>query len=145
MVAVSPQRSFENKERTLSWSVLVVDDEPEIRNLFHLMLDFSGFRVFEAEDGIDALAKVEEIRPDVIILDVMMPNMDGLEACRALRRKPLTTKIPIVMVSGKTRVEDEEAGMAAGATLYLRKPVGREELIQALHHALGVVPSNSSP
>jgi DNA-binding response OmpR family regulator len=94
------------------------------------MLSLVNFTVTQAEDGIEAMQKIMETRPDVIILDVMMPNMDGISVCKQLRHQPETADLPIIMVSGKAQMNDIEEGLEAGADRYLRKPVALAEFLQ---------------
>ena len=120
-------------------SVLVVDDEPMTRDLIRLMLQRVGFKVREAEDGLDALRRVEiDGVPDIFILDVMMPNMDGLTLCRELRQKSDTATIPVIMLSAKTAQSAISEGLEAGANKYLTKPIARAELIDTLKSLLGI-------
>ena len=109
---------------------LVVDDEPMIRLMLSEMLSLVNFTVTQAEDGIEAMQKIMETRPDVIILDVMMPNMDGISVCKQLRHHPETADLPIIIVSGKAQMNDIEEGLEAGADRYLRKPVALAEFLQ---------------
>ncbi|MEM7111822.1 MAG: response regulator [Chloroflexota bacterium] len=120
----------------MSWSVLIVDDEQGTRELLRLMLEFAGYDIYEAVDGLDALEKVKLVQPDVILLDVMMPNLDGLEVCRRLRSQPATAKLPIIMVSAKIQVEAIREGLAAGATRYLTKPVSRANLVETIREVV---------
>ncbi|KAA3656200.1 MAG: response regulator [Chloroflexi bacterium] len=117
-------------------SVLIVDDEPMTLNLLRLMLEPVGFAVTGVEGGMEALEKVNENRPDVMILDVMMPDMDGLTVCKTLRNLPETADMPIVMLSGKTHLNAEAEGLAAGADKYLFKPMSRTDLINSLRSVL---------
>lgn len=121
----------------MSFNVLVVDDDPHLRVLLRQMLQFRGFAVTEAEDGEDALAKVEEAIPDVIVLDVMMPKLDGITVCKRLRAQPLTADLPIIMLSGKVHDSATQEGVQAGATKYLCKPIPLADLID---HIREVVP-----
>lgn len=107
------------------------------RNLVRLMLERDGLIVFEAEDGLDALDKAKVTPPDLIILDVMMPRMDGITACRALRSDARTANIPIIILSAKTHPESVKAGLEAGANEYLSKLTPRKELVQHVHDLLG--------
>jgi len=109
---------------------LVVDDEPMIRLMLSEMLSLVNFTVTQAEDGVEAMQKIMEARPDVIILDVMMPNMDGISVCKQLRHQPETADLPIIIVSGKAQINDIEEGLEAGADRYLRKPVALAEFLQ---------------
>lgn len=120
----------------MNWSVLIVDDEPLTQDLLRMMLEPAGFRVTTAEHGLDALEKVQENKPDIMILDVMMPHMDGITVCKKIRSNPETAALPIVMLSGKTHLNAVEEGLAAGANRYLAKPTSRNDLIQNLHDVL---------
>ena len=102
------------------------------------MLELGGFTVFEAEDGLDALEKLTQVQPDAMILDVMMPNMDGVTLCRTVRSKPDTAALPIIMLSGKTQDRAIQEGLAAGASVYLCKPISFNEL---LSHVNDVMPA----
>ncbi|MEM7116107.1 MAG: response regulator [Chloroflexota bacterium] len=116
--------------------VLVVDDEADTRNLFRFTLEYGGFTVREAIDGEDALAQIENGRPDVVLLDVMMPRLDGYEVCKRLRQQAETADLPIIMVSAKSQAEAIETGLALGATDYLTKPVALETLINSVRAAV---------
>lgn len=124
----------------MTWSVLVVDDEPMTRTLLQLMLAPADCEVIEAEDGLDALEKIEQRLPDLIILDVMMPRMDGIALCRHLRQEVQTAVVPIIMLSAKTSAEAVQEGLLAGADKYLTKPVSRQELVRSVEELMaGVV------
>jgi CheY-like chemotaxis protein len=120
----------------VNWSILVVDDEPMARDLLRLMLERAGFKISEASDGLDALEKVSHLRPDLIILDVMMPEMDGFEVCRALRSDAATASLPVIMLSAKTHPQAIREGKQAGANKYLSKLTPRLELIQHINELL---------
>lgn len=120
----------------MSKSVLVVDDEAMTRDLLRLMLKGTGLAIFEAEDGFQALEQVALHKPDIIILDVMMPGLDGLGVCRQLRSEPETANLPIIMLSAKTTHNAIQDGLDAGANKYLTKPVGFKELIRNLEEIL---------
>ena len=120
----------------MSWSVLIVDDEPMTQDMLRLMLEPAGFRVTGAEHGLEALEKVKKSKPDIMILDVMMPHMDGITVCRQIRSNPDTSDLPIVMLSGKTHLNAVEEGLEAGANRYLPKPMSRADLIQNLREVL---------
>lgn len=117
-------------------SILLVDDDPNLRDMLRAMLEMGGFAVIEAEDGLDALEKLEEITPDVLVLDVMMPNLDGVSLCKQLRSDAEFVGLPIIMLSGKTQHRAVEEGMAAGANLYLCKPITVDELIRSVRELL---------
>lgn len=120
----------------MTQSVLIVDDEPMARTLLRLMLVRAGFNVSEAEDGFDALQKVKKNLPDVILLDVMMPGMDGFSVCETLRKESETASLPIIMLSAKTDLDSINKGLRVGATKYLTKPISPEELTRHVRDAL---------
>ena len=122
----------------MTQSVLVVDDEPMARTLLRLMLVRAGFNVSEAEDGFDALDKVKINPPDVILLDVMMPGMDGFKVCETLRKDEETTSLPIIMLSAKTDLDSINKGLRAGATKYLTKPISPEDLTHHVRDTLNL-------
>lgn len=120
----------------MSWSILVVDDEPMARTLLRLMLVRAGFEVVEAEDGFDALEKLQQNRPDVMILDVMMPGIDGFAVCETVREDRAMTDLPIIMLSAKTDMESVKKGLGVGADKYLTKPISPEELTRQVRDIL---------
>jgi len=107
--------------------VLVVDDEPAVRDSLARTLRFEGYDVVVANDGIAALDAVRSDNPDLVVLDVMMPRMDGLEACRMLRSDRQT--LPVLMLTARDSVGDRVAGLDAGADDYLVKPFALQELL----------------
>lgn len=117
-------------------SILIVDDEPMTRNLLRLMLERAGFRILEAEDGLRALQMVAEQAPAVLLLDVMMPNMDGITVCKTLRAQAKTAVLPIILLSARTGPEAVQIGLEAGANRYLGKPVSHDELIRTIRELL---------
>jgi putative two-component system response regulator len=108
--------------------VLVADDTESVRALFRKLLVNEGFEVFAVADGVAALAAVQEHRPDVILLDVGMPQLDGLEVCRRLKSDPATRLTPVVLVTGLSDMSDRIKGIEAGADEFLSKPVHPHEL-----------------
>ncbi|HVM11436.1 MAG TPA: response regulator [Actinomycetota bacterium] len=107
--------------------VLVVDDDPTIRDVLRAMLGFEGCEVEVASDGGSALEAVSTMRPDIVLLDVMMPGTNGVEICRRLKADPSAPKV--VMVTAKSTLEDEAAGLGAGADAYLTKPFSPVQLL----------------
>ncbi|RAV16099.1 response regulator transcription factor [Paenibacillus contaminans] len=107
-------------------NVLVADDDPEIRDVIRIYLQNEGYRVREAEDGVQALELLRREPVDLIILDVMMPNMDGIRACFKIREM---TKIPIIMLSAKSEDIDKITGLTTGADDYVAKPFNPLELV----------------
>jgi DNA-binding response OmpR family regulator len=117
--------------------ILVVDDDPETVRLLQLFLQRLGYTTLGATDGVQAIELARRECPDLIILDIMMPGMDGFEVARSLDRLPETTQIPILMVTARASVEDKSRGYEAGADIYLTKPVHQMDLqatIKALLH-----------
>lgn len=118
--------------------VLVVDDEVGARTLIGIMLERGGFRVAKAADAYAALELLKELTPDLIILDVMMPGMNGIELCEQLRQKPATAETPIVILSARGDPASVQMGLDAGASDYLRKPILHHDLLQKIHELLEV-------
>jgi pilus assembly protein CpaE len=108
--------------------ILIVDDDVDSLKLIGLMLQRQGYEIVVANNGQQALARAHSDQPDLIILDIMMPDMDGYEVCRRLRHDPATQTIPIIMFTAKTLVDDKVAGFEAGADDYLTKPTHPAEL-----------------
>ena len=117
-------------------SVLVVEDDSELRDMVCLMLKYKGFEVKGAEDGIDGLDVLSSWHPDLIVLDVMMPRMDGLTMCRQVRQVPETADLPIIMISGRTQGQVVKEGLAAGANKYMLKPMSLDALMQNIQELL---------
>ena len=109
--------------------VLIVEDEADVRELIRLQLRSAGFDVLEACNGAEGLAMAKQDLPSVIILDLMMPEMNGVEVCRALRRNPSTSRIPILMLTARSSEEDKVAGFEVGADDYVTKPFSPKELV----------------
>jgi DNA-binding response OmpR family regulator len=110
-------------------TVLIVDDEPDAVELAAFNLTKAGFEIVTAENGVEALSKARARLPDAIVLDLMLPEMDGFEVCRYLRRDPLTAAIPIIMVTAKAAEVDRILGLELGANDYLTKPFSPRELV----------------
>lgn len=109
--------------------VLVVDDEPEAVELVEFNLKAAGYEVATASDGAEALNKARRIQPNLVILDVMMPEIDGMEVCKLLRRDPATSTIPIIMLTAKASEVDRVLGLELGADDYVVKPFSPRELV----------------
>lgn len=109
--------------------ILFVDDEPEILNAVKLYLENEDFEVHVTIDGRQALEMAEAIRPDLIILDVMMPAMDGVQVCRQLRSRTRTRMIPVIFLTARESVEDKITGLEAGGVDYITKPFNNQELL----------------
>jgi two-component system phosphate regulon response regulator PhoB len=109
--------------------VLIVEDEKDVREMLRLNLKVGGFDVLEAQNGAEGLAIAKAELPSVVILDLMMPEMSGVEVCRALRRNPATSRIPILMLTAKSTEGDKVAGLEVGADDYVTKPFSPRELL----------------
>ncbi len=116
-------------------TVLVVEDDAANRVLLTRLLERAGYRPVTANDGPSGLAAAFELAPDVVLLDVVLPGMDGLEICRRLRADPRTVALPVVLLTGRTSVDDVVAGLDAGADDFLSKPFHEAELLARLRSA----------
>jgi DNA-binding response OmpR family regulator len=114
---------------TTKQRVLVIDDDPAALRLTGYIFQRAGYEVHEAANGTEGLVKAEEVKPDLVILDVMMPDVSGLEVCQKLRDRSGTAELPIIMLSAKGQVDDKISGFQAGADDYVPKPVAPEELL----------------
>lgn len=117
--------------------VLVADDEEDIRELIVFRLENSGYTVIAAQDGAEALELARSARPDLAVLDVMMPKMDGYELTQRLREDEATSRMPIILLTARTQEADVERGFSAGADDYIRKPFSPEELRSRVQAILG--------
>lgn len=117
-------------------SVLVVDDQPHIVRLIQVNLEKEGFQVTTAGDGVEGLQKVREIRPDLVILDVIMPRKDGFEVLRDIKSDPELLDIPVIMLTVKTHNADIVEGLKEGAEMYLPKPFHPKELVSLVKRVL---------
>lgn len=116
--------------------ILVADDDAQSRQLLRDLLMAKGHIVTEAIDGEDALAAIGREAPDIILLDVMMPKLDGFEVCRRVKSDPATALIHILMITSLTRREDRMKGIECGASDFLAKPVEREEVLLRVRNAI---------
>ena len=112
--------------------ILIVDDEPNILISLEFLLSKNGFKVYVARDGAEALEIVKKETPEIVILDVMMPNVDGYEVCQYIKNGSLLNHIKVVFLSAKTKDEDIEKGYAMGADLYLTKPFSTRNLMKEI-------------
>ena len=120
----------------MSKTVLVVDDQPHIVRLIQVNLEKEGFRVATASDGVEGMEKVRELRPDLVILDVIMPRKDGFEVLRDIKTDESLEDIPVVMLTVKTHNADIVEGLKEGAELYLPKPFHPKELVSLVKRVL---------
>lgn len=112
--------------------VLVIDDSNTIRRSAEIFLKQGGHEVMLAEDGFDALAKVNDYRPQLIFCDILMPRLDGYQTCAIIKRNEQFATVPVVMLSSKDGVFDKARGRMAGAQDYLTKPFTKDQLLQAV-------------
>lgn len=118
--------------------ILVVDDSPTEMLRFREILVKHGFEMVEADNGEDGCAKAIEVMPDVVIMDIVMPEMNGFQATRKITREPKTAYIPVVIVSTKNQETDRVWGKRQGAKEYLTKPINEEELIKVIRSVMSV-------
>ncbi len=116
--------------------VLVAEDEPDIRGLIVFSLDYAGFDVVEARNGEEAVAKAKEQKPDLILLDVRMPRMNGYDACRKLKAHESTKHIPVIFLSARGQEAEIKHGLALGAEEYILKPFAPDELYRRVETIL---------
>ena len=117
-------------------SILIVEDEEDIQALVHRLLTANGFEVFKASTGEEGLIKASQLDPDLVILDLMMPGMSGLEVCRLLKLMPGRKDTLIIILSALNRLVDKDYAKAAGADLYMSKPFKAEYLLLAVDELL---------
>lgn len=122
--------------------ILVVDDEIGALTLIGIMLERGGFSVLKAKDATSALAVLDQNTPDMIILDVMMPGMDGIELCQVIRQRENTQETPVLILSARGDAESVMKGMEAGANDYLPKPILHHDLVSKVRSILEEAPSN---
>ncbi len=116
--------------------ILVVDDEIYIVHILDFSLGMEGYEVVTALDGEEALRKVKECKPDLIVLDIMMPKMDGYETCKALKSDEATRNIPVILLSAKGRNVDMQTGYDVGADDYITKPFSPRKLVDRINDML---------
>lgn len=116
----------------LTLKVLVVDDSNTIRRSAEIFLKQGGHEVLLAEDGFDALSKINDHSPQLIFCDILMPKLDGYQTCAIIKRNPLFASIPVVMLSSKDGVFDKARGRMVGSQDYLTKPFTKDQLLQAV-------------
>jgi CheY-like chemotaxis protein len=118
--------------------ILLVDDSSTVILMEKMILSKGPYDIVTARDGVEGVAKAKSERPDVILLDVMMPNLDGLSACTAIRNDEATAHIPIIMVTTRGEEHNMETAYRNGCTDYVTKPINGLELLTKLHNILGL-------
>ena len=120
----------------MSKKVLIVDDEPNIVAALEFLLEKNGYQVQVAANGEEALARLDDFAPDLVLLDVMVPKVSGYEVCQRMRTQPKWREIKIVMLSARGREVEVEKGMSLGADLYVTKPFSSAELVATIGRLL---------
>ena len=124
--------------------ILVVEDDPDQLEVIRLSLEAAGFAIGTAANGRDALVKTRSISPDLILLDVMLPGLNGFDVCESLRRDPATASIPIIMLTGLRSQFGRFAGLESGANDFLLKPFNPNQLVSKVETLLGRVCASSN-
>ena len=122
----------------MSRKILIVDDEPNIVISLEFLMKREGFGVSVAIDGEEALKKIAEIQPDLVLLDIMMPKRSGFEVCQEIRANPAWGAIKVVMLTAKGRDTEVQKGMALGADAYVTKPFSTKDLVATVRSVLGL-------
>jgi two-component system, OmpR family, alkaline phosphatase synthesis response regulator PhoP len=117
--------------------VLIVDDEPNIAISVEFLMRREGFEVLVAHDGEEGLTRIRADRPDLVVLDIMMPKLDGFEVCKAVRADPILAGVRILMLTAKGRAAEISKGLALGADGYITKPFATRELVAKVKELLG--------
>jgi twitching motility two-component system response regulator PilH len=128
--AAAPRSRARDKATNMATKkILIVDDSPTERHVLNDMLTKAGYEVVASDNGEDAILKAKNVRPDVILMDVVMPGLNGFQATRAISRDPDTRTIPIILCTSKSQETDKIWGMRQGARDYVVKPINRDELL----------------
>lgn len=112
--------------------VMVIDDSNTIRRSAKLFLESAGYKTIDVEDGFEALSKIMEEEPDLVFIDVLMPNLDGLQTCQIIKRNPMFEDLPIIILSSKDGEFDKAKGIMMGANDYLVKPFTKDSIIRVV-------------
>ncbi len=125
--------------------ILVAEDEPDVLNLVTINLKNAGFTVAQAENGIAALQQARETPPSLVVLDLMLPGLSGLEVCKVLKKEPVTAQVPIIMLTAKAEEVDRIVGLELGADDYITKPFSPRELVLRIQSVLRRVSAPEGP
>ena len=117
--------------------ILIVDDEPHILMLLQDNLEMADYEVVSASDGLEALEQVKQTSPDIIILDVGMPKMNGWDVCETLKKSPETQHIPVIFLTAFAQNADRKRGLALGAAKFITKPFHPDHIVEAIQEVLG--------
>jgi len=116
--------------------ILVADDDPSILRLLQLNFELEGYEVHTASDGEEALAKARASSPDIVVLDVMMPGMDGWEVCRRMKEDETMREVPVILLTALGQESERRRGLAVGASEYVMKPFDPDQLVQMVKRTL---------
>ena len=123
---------------TTQKTIIVVEDEPDTAEMFAEMMRLNGYQVIKSYGGETAVSLIASEKPNAVVLDIMMPDLSGLEVLRILRNDPDLASIPVIVVSAKSLTSDIKHGMDAGASVYLAKPVAFMDLVAAVENAIRI-------
>jgi DNA-binding response OmpR family regulator len=116
--------------------IIIIEDEPDTAEMYAEMMRISGYQVVKYYGGVEAVAQVAAQEPDAVVLDLMMPDLSGLEVLKFMQEEPVLTNVPVIIVSAKTMPSDIEEGLEAGAAVYLTKPVSFSDLRLAIERVV---------
>jgi two-component system response regulator RpaA len=119
--------------------ILVVDDEPDIRLVLQTRLETAGYDVSTADDGMRALQQIRSQPPDLVVLDLMLPGIDGFGVCAMVKRDQRFSRVPVIMLTARSRATDRQTGQSLGADAYMTKPFRADELVAKVRELLGRV------
>jgi twitching motility two-component system response regulator PilG len=120
--------------------ILIVEDEESLLKLESIILSSKGYNVTGVTDGAAAINEISRALPDLVILDIMLPDMDGFEVCRRIRSNPASSRVPIIMLTARKNSQDLDCGLQAGADAYMTKPFKSAQLIGAIEQILSSLP-----
>jgi len=124
------------KIKTGSAKILIIDDEPEITEIVETFLTEAGYRVAVENSSLNAVSKAKEFKPDVVLLDIMMPGSDGYAVCKELKQDPDFADTPIIFLTGKDREDDQGRSFQSGGDMYIKKPFSCERLLEIVNIVL---------
>ena len=116
--------------------ILVIDDEPEITEIIDTFLTEFGFKVETINSAMEAISKAQQFKPEIVLLDIMMPGMDGYDICAQLKKDPQFAKIPIIFLTGKDRNDDMGRSFKSGGDMFIKKPFSCERLLEIINIVL---------
>jgi DNA-binding response OmpR family regulator len=122
-----------SKLKTQAAVVLVIDDEPEITEIIETFLTESGYKVEVENSPAKALARAQKLQPDVVLLDIMMPGMDGYDVCQEFKKNPVLAHVPVIFLTGKDRADDMGRSFKSGGDMFIKKPFSCERLLEIVN------------